>query len=292
MRSRPLLACLVAAAAAAVGCGLSRAGALIDDGDGGLDATNGDVTILPDGSPIGDGGDGGVDAGPDAPCPLGLPGPAMVPADDFCIDSTEVTKAHYAKFLAAVPDGGLDGGLKPPPSCTYKKTKTDLVPGSWDPSTTPQRPVTKVDWCDAVMFCRWAGKRLCGKRGGGALSDGDKPNDPTKAQWYAACSQGGLRTWCYGALWDPKKCRVDSTSQKPADVASYPNCAGGYPGLYDMTGNVGEWIDKCVGPASNDDCSIQGGDYGTSDTTSQCDYVDTRARDTNAEDWIGFRCCN
>lgn len=289
---RPVVLLLFAApAAVAVGCGLTRAGILIDDGfvDGGPDASGDETTVLPDGAPD---AEGGADAGPDGPCPVGLAGPKMVPAADFCIDSTEVTKAHYAKFLAALGDGGLDGGVKAPPECDYKKAASDLVPGSWDPTTNPQRPVTKVDWCDAAIFCRWATKRLCGKRGGGALSDKDLPNDATKHQWYAACSQEGLRTWCYGANWNAKTCRSDDNGQKATDVATYPGCVGGYPGLFDMTGNVAEWIDQCTGPASNDQCSIQGGDYGSNDTASQCDGVDTRDRDTVTEDWVGFRCCN
>lgn len=290
---RLVVLCLAMGAATAAACGLSRQGVLNDDGplDGGPDAQGDESTVLPDGAPD---LDGAIDAGPDGPCPLGLPGPQMVPATDFCIDSTEVTKAQYGKFLAALPDAGnldVDGGVKPIAECGYKKTKIDLVPSGFDPTMNPQRPVTKVDWCDAMTYCRWAGKRLCGKRGGGALDKNAKPND-TVSQWYTACSQGGLRTWCYGAKWDPKTCRTDDNGQKATDVATYPNCVGGYPGLFDLTGNVGEWIDRCDGPASNDPCDIQGGDYGTNDTSSQCDGVDTRDRDTATEDWIGFRCCN
>ncbi len=300
VRSAVGLSCAIAVAAA-VGCGLSSAGTA-DGGiaDAGFDATTDDGATSDGSPPTPDGGDGGPPSadGGDAACPSGLPGPALVRASDFCIDSTEVTKAQYAKFLGALGDGGIgDGGvpdaggaLVVPPECSYKKVAADLLPSTWDPTTNALRPVTYVDWCDAALYCRWTGKHLCGRRAGGPLDWSEAANS-TKNAWYAACSQEGLRTWAYGANWDPTKCRVDDNGQKPADVASYAQCVGGYPGLFDMTGNVGEWVDQCDGPARGDSCKILGGDYGTNDDDSRCDARQDRHRDNAANDWVGFRCC-
>jgi formylglycine-generating enzyme required for sulfatase activity len=35
---------------------------------------------------------------------------------------------------------------------------------------------------------------------------------------------------------------------KPLPVASVPSCEGGYAGLFDMVGNVAEFIDSCLPP--------------------------------------------
>lgn len=288
------LSFVVAFGGGAVACGLSSAGTA--DGGSPLDGSV-DATTF-DGDPLDAGSDTATDApapqdGGDSGCPTGLPGPPLVRATDFCIDATEVTRLQYAKFLANLGDGGVAdaGGLVVPPECNWKKSTAELVPSAnWDPQASPQKPVVNVDWCDARLYCRWAGKRLCGKRSGGGLGYDDPPDSPT-SQWYTACSQDGLRTFAYGANWDATKCRVDDNGQKCTTVASYPQCVGGYPGLFDMTGNVGEWVDQCQGPAKNDDCRILGGDYGTNEDGSRCDARQNRGRDNSSNDWLGFRCC-
>ncbi|CAN5414517.1 hypothetical protein BH09MYX1_BH09MYX1_64170 [soil metagenome] len=279
---------------AAFGCELSQSGIFPSDAgpDGFADAAAGDDASDDDATSEDDASDAALDGGTEASCVQGTGGPKLVPAADYCIDSTEVTKANYVAFLGALGDGGTDAGLVTSPECSYKKTSADLVPGSWDPSTNLQRPVTKVDWCDATLFCTWAGKRLCGKRGGGSLDWIEKPNEVTKQQWYAACSAEGLRTYAYGAIWTPAKCRSDNGNQKATDVATYPSCVGGYSGLFDMTGNVAEWIDQCNGTAKNSACKSQGGDYGSNDNGSKCDSTQDRSRDDANNDWIGFRCCS
>jgi len=45
-----------------------------------------------------------------------------------------------------------------------------------------------------------------------------------------------------------------------APVASFPGCEGFYPGLFDLEGNVAEWVDSCDGSSGpNDHCTLAGG---------------------------------
>src|SRR5579859_3708482 len=147
------------------------------------------------------GGSAGVDAsdadppdGARSPCAdAGGHGPAMVGADGFCVDSTEVTIDQYKEFLVA--KAGNVGAQ--PASCV--SWNTSLVPGGWPPSAPGNTPIVNVNWCQAFLYCEWAGKRLCGNPDGGA-ADPTRWNDPAESQWYRACSinNDGLHIYPYG----------------------------------------------------------------------------------------------
>lgn len=130
--------------------------------------------------------------------------------DSFYIDKYEVTNAQYYRFC--------------------KETDRKL-PEFWGMAEFhsgpdfPDHPVVGISWNDAKAYAEWAGKRL-----------------PTEAEWeYAA--RGGLPGMNY-----PNGDEVDSTQANypvkgimrgTVPVGSYP--PNGY-GLYDMAGNVWEWI--------------------------------------------------
>jgi len=149
-------------------------------------------------------------------CPSGR-GPSMVivPCVDggsYCIDSTEVSRAQYAAFVA---DGFPLTGQ--PPCCAANTTYEPDPACEVQPEVTHQgdHPQVCVDWCDADAFWRWAGKRLCA----GVRLEAD----PQSNEWHNACSTGGAHTYCFGSTWDPDACNgEDHGLGTTAPVGSLP----------------------------------------------------------------------
>lgn len=106
--------------------------------------------------------DGPTSDAPSNACP-GSGGPTPVRIGASCIDSTEVTNAQYAAFLAAV--GNTPAQSAP---CTGN---TSFVPAAGWPAASGTASVVEIDWCDAFAFCAWAQKKLC-----------------TGSTWKAACT--------------------------------------------------------------------------------------------------------
>jgi formylglycine-generating enzyme required for sulfatase activity len=258
-----------------------------------------------DGGESGDAGVGRSEAGvqadatserdgapPHHECPSGR-GPSMVRIGSFCIDSTEVTVGQYAEFLAVAhePDGALD---HQPAGCAWNTT---FRPAFWWKSTPfesdagrslaeiESMPVTVVDWCDAHGYCAWAGKRLCSRVGGGA-SLARSEVGTAASEWFVACSRNGARLYPYGDEFEGAACNgVGSDRRQP--VASSQGCVGGYDGLFDMTGNVGEWIDDCNDAGA---CPVMGGNFGFPQGSLHCGASDTQPGDAGFPQ-AGFRCC-
>ena len=130
--------------------------------------------------------------------------------DSFYMDKHEVTNAEYLRFC---------------------KETNHRLPEFWRMDSYksgpdfPDHPVIGVSWYDAMQYAQWVGKRL-----------------PFEAEWeYAA--RGGFTNYEY-----PTTNEIDTTIANiafrgvfkgPLKVGSYePNSYG----LYDMAGNVNEWI--------------------------------------------------
>ncbi len=199
----------------------------------------------------------------------------------YYIDSTEVSQAAYALFLASSPVPDTDSsacgwkttfapGMEPNASYTGAVNATECRPENpvYDPVGHGDDPVVCVDYCDAVAYCLWAGKRLCGHIGGGPASEDDYTN-ASGSQWYNACSNAGTTPFPYGPSYVAGECN-DGTAV--AAVGGMPGCHGAAPpfdGIFDMSGNVQEWDDTCqVNPFAADGgtgagqmCALRGGGF-------------------------------
>lgn len=238
-------------------------------------------------------GSGGMNqggaGGSDPQCPQGLPGPELIDVGPFCIDRTEVNNAQYQDFVYAQPTPNYGA------ECAFND---NLIPDNFpQPPENQNLPVAWVDWCDAYAFCQWAGKRLCGKIGGGYgnLEDFD---DATLSEWYFACTNGGQTAYPYGNVPDPDACHgIESwmsSGDYLIDVGSLATCHGTVPPfeqVFDMSGNVFEFTAECdpySGPT--DPCNVRGGTSPHSAAENSCYRLWPLSRDTT-ESNLGFRCC-
>lgn len=125
------------------------------------------------------------------------------------IDRCEVTNAKYHSFCQAT-------GHRLPEFCGIDSYRSS--------PDFPNHPVIGVSWQDAVAYTTWCGKRL-----------------PTEAEWeYAA--RGGLvgKNYPNGDILNPSDGNYKmSVKGGPVEVGSY--LENGF-GLYDMLGNVVEWV--------------------------------------------------
>ncbi len=225
--------------------------------------------------------------GPATDC-AGHAGPESVRVGTYCIDSTEVSVADYAAFLADAPplaqqadDCSWNRHLEP-----QEFSSEDLLPPV--PGVRRNFPVDHVDFCDARAYCAWAGKRLCGKLGGGALPEGA---DPADSEWFNACSSAGAFQYPYGNTFDESPCAVTGDYHA---VGSQPSCEGAVPGVFDLIGNVWEWEDSCAGDAASPEtmnCSRRGGAVATVPSSWDCGNAGASARRQRQGD-MGIRCCS
>ncbi len=166
----------------------------------------------------------------------------------FSMSATETTVGQFRQFVqethyktdAEKGDGGMIYSKKEDRWVPQKGAKWDSVP--W--RIADDQPVVFVSWNDAQAFCRWLTKKE--KR---------TYRLPSEAEWEMACRGGsawvrfpwgdrlpGDRDMNFGDG-SPKLpeslTTVDDGYEYVAPVGSYP--PNGF-GLYDMDGNVMEWV--------------------------------------------------
>ena len=112
-------------------------------------------------------------------------------------------------------------------------------------------------------------------------------------EWHFACT-GGLQTaFPYGETADDTACHIDDEITKEP-VASFPGCEGGFPDLFDMQGNVHEWVDACESDLPTAKCRVRGGGTYGSANQWRCNRVESQMgidRLDASSRTVGVRCC-
>jgi formylglycine-generating enzyme required for sulfatase activity len=200
----------------------------------------------------------------------------------FCIDATAVTNAQYAEFLAAGPLTSSQ-----PSYCVWNDSFEPTA--GWPPPSDGAKddyPIVNVNFCDAMAYCTWAGKRLCGKVGGAPLAFDDYEN----SEFYYACSARGTLVYPYGSQYDATACGTDTFVVAP--VKSFPRCEGGFTGVFDLADNIAEWEDGCQDVTGADDVCRETPPLGSRDPSQfRCDVINFDIRNATAGD-VGIRCCS
>jgi formylglycine-generating enzyme required for sulfatase activity len=197
----------------------------------------------------------------------------------YCIDTTEVTVRDYQGFLESRPNGSAL-----PPECATGTNDTFVPSREWPPEPgTEQHPVTWVDFCDAWAYCAWAGKRLCGKKGG--APNVEHAFEPDVDEWINACTRSGERALPYGDDYDPDACNVASDSAE--NVGARATCEGGFEGIFDIVGNLSEFANNCNGSVG---CAMLGDSWLEVDLGAGC-ASNVGGTIGSAGSIIGFRCC-
>ncbi len=114
------------------------------------------------------------------------------------------------------------------------------------------------------------------------------------SEWQHACTHAGRQVYPYGDG-GAGACNTRAAGPgKTVPVGQFAKCEGGFPGLFDMVGNVYEWIDDCD-PTTSDTCLLIGGAFSTGPSEIACGQTDPEFRTAKARGSgpqnAGFRCC-
>jgi formylglycine-generating enzyme required for sulfatase activity len=184
----------------------------------------------------------------------------------FCLDRTEVTVAAYARCSTCAPPAKG-------PRCNAPGTGRDM------------HPQNCVSWDDAVAYCGFRQKRL-----------------PTDAEWEFAARWGGAEpVWPWGDA-EPTAYRACWNRWTPGRTGTCPVASAPVEafGLFDMAGNVREWVADWYGPFAPSDPRatprsgsgrvIRGGAW-TSSSAADIDTLSSSAAwPASRGDDVGFRC--
>lgn len=166
------------------------------------------------------------------------------------------------------------------------------------PSEEGAHPPVMVSWHDASALCEERGKRLC-----------------WESEWVAACEGPKKTPFPYGYVRDKSKCNIDNPWVVPSLERLYsrdakvagpeltrldqsvpsggrPGCVSGF-GVYDLTGNLDEWVNADPSPEQvtrrSKHAGLKGGAWGH--VRNACRPMTTSHEPAFTYYFVSFRCC-
>jgi sulfatase modifying factor 1 len=203
--------------------------------------------------------------------------PHTVTLSAYFIDAYEVT---VGRFRACVQAGACD-----PPAATATGCTFSAQPGSAD-----LLPVNCILYASASAFCKWDGGRRL----------------PTEAEWERVARGTAASNYPWGDTFSCEHAVVAATTSCSAYDPKLPAQVGklqagvSAEGVYDLVGNVAEWVSDWVGsyprtdvtdptgPTTGTQHVVRGGDW-LSPTTQAMAYLRRSSMPTNSGT-LGFRC--
>ncbi|MCC6903569.1 MAG: SUMF1/EgtB/PvdO family nonheme iron enzyme [Polyangiaceae bacterium] len=262
------------------------AGATGSGGTSGSGATGGGGAT---GGTSGSGGSAGAGPCLNTSAPAGMIGVRSPNGVCFWIDPYEVKHSEYEQILKTTitPPGGCEWNSSMGAPQKKNSTVPCLGPGEWadagaDAAMPPSdAPVTCVDWCDAQMFCKHAGKTLCTAGSTKSANEG---------AWYDACSSNDANEYPYSDQHQTGYCNDSTHSAKALVGAGSMKECKTPAGVFDMTGNAREWVDACTGSSQTSECATRGGSYADDSGSAKCKGNTQTAKELGLPT-LGFRCC-
>ena len=200
-----------------------------------------------------------------------VPEMIAIPDRDYEMGKFHVTRGQFAEF---VNETGYDAGGK---CWTHEGGKWEERSGrNWrNPGFTQgdNHPVVCVNWNDAQAYISWLSRKT-----------GKQYRLPTEDEWEYACYSGNQTEYCGGndinaVAWynENSGSQTHPSGQKQANDF----------GLYDMSGNVLEWMEDCLeedcgkharrgGSWLNSQQSMRAASFGWNDTVRRFYYLGFR----------------
>jgi sulfatase modifying factor 1 len=149
--------------------------------------------------------------------------PREVTLSPFAMDRHEVTVGAWVEFLNEVAGAMAWHPLQP---------VLQSPAGRFEAAVDPAEPIRAVTWGEARAYCHWLGLEL-----------------PTEAQWERGAHGPGTAPRIYPWGDAPADCSRANVHQGPSlcrpgpvPVGTYRDTGASPEGLWDLSGNVAEWV--------------------------------------------------